>query len=54
MGARAEELDLEQAMPLPPLSIVVLTCDSVRTIDACLDSLAAQDHRDFEVVVVDD
>jgi glycosyltransferase involved in cell wall biosynthesis len=41
-------------MPLPPLSIVVLTCDSAGTIDACLDSLVAQDHGDFDVVVVDD
>jgi cellulose synthase/poly-beta-1,6-N-acetylglucosamine synthase-like glycosyltransferase len=33
---------------------VVLTCDSATTIDACLDSLLAQHHSDFEVVVVDD
>jgi cellulose synthase/poly-beta-1,6-N-acetylglucosamine synthase-like glycosyltransferase len=54
MGARAEELEPEQPMPLPPLSIVILTCDSAATIGTCLESLVAQDHADFEVVIVDD
>lgn len=39
---------------MAPLSIVVLTCDSASTIRVCLDSLLTQDHRDFEVIVVDD
>jgi len=49
-----DESASEPRTPLPPLSIVVLTCDSASTIDACLDSLVAQDHADFDVVVVDD
>jgi glycosyltransferase involved in cell wall biosynthesis len=36
------------------LTVVVLTYDSARTIDACLDSLAAQEPRPDEIVVVDD
>jgi hypothetical protein len=36
------------------VSVVVLTCDSGTTIDACLASLAAQVHLDFELVIVDD
>jgi cellulose synthase/poly-beta-1,6-N-acetylglucosamine synthase-like glycosyltransferase len=31
-----------------------LTCNSATTVEACLESLATQDHADFEVVVVDD
>jgi glycosyltransferase involved in cell wall biosynthesis len=36
------------------LSVVVLTFNSGRTIEACLDSLGAQDPRPSEVLVVDD
>ena len=42
------------APPLPPLSVVVLTCDSASTITTCLESLVAQEHTAFETVVVDD
>lgn len=52
--ADADGSDSKQRTPLPALSVLVLTCDSVTTIDACLASLAAQQHIDFEVVVVDD
>ncbi len=44
----------EPTTALPPLSVVVLTCNSATTIGACLASLVAQDHTDFETVVVDD
>jgi glycosyltransferase involved in cell wall biosynthesis len=37
-----------------PISVVVLTCNSARTIGACLDSLAAQRLAPAEVIVVDD
>ncbi|HET9516742.1 MAG TPA: glycosyltransferase [Actinoplanes sp.] len=37
-----------------PISVVVLTYNSARTIDRCLDSLAAQRVRPAEIVVVDD
>lgn len=53
-GPSAGGSDPERRAALPPLSVVVLTCDSAATIDACLDSLVAQDHTDLEVVVVDD
>jgi glycosyltransferase involved in cell wall biosynthesis len=36
------------------LSVVVLTFNSGRTVEACLDSLGAQDPRPSEVIVVDD
>jgi glycosyltransferase involved in cell wall biosynthesis len=37
-----------------PISVVVLTFDSARTVGACLDSLAAQRLPPAEVIVVDD
>jgi glycosyltransferase involved in cell wall biosynthesis len=42
------------APPLPPLSVVVLTCNSATTIGTCLESLVAQEHAAFETVIVDD
>jgi cellulose synthase/poly-beta-1,6-N-acetylglucosamine synthase-like glycosyltransferase len=54
MATLAVQPDPEPPMPLPALSVVVLTCDSATTVDTCLESLVAQDHRDFEVVIVDD
>lgn len=36
------------------LTVVVLTCDSAETIDACLRSVAEQDPRPVEIIVVDD
>ncbi|MCW2610043.1 MAG: epsJ [Cryptosporangiaceae bacterium] len=36
------------------LTVVVLTYDSSRTVEACLDSLAAQDPPPDEILVVDD
>lgn len=36
------------------LTVVILTYNSVATIGTCLDSLAQQEHQDFEVVIVDD
>ena len=36
------------------LSVVVLSCDSAVTIEACLDSLVAQQFTDFDTIVVDD
>ncbi len=50
----AGESGPETTTALPPLSVVVLTCDSAATIGACLASLAAQEHPDFETVIVDD
>jgi glycosyltransferase involved in cell wall biosynthesis len=38
----------------PRLTVVVLTCNSARTLGSCLDSLAAQDDPDFDVLIVDD
>jgi glycosyltransferase involved in cell wall biosynthesis len=38
----------------PSLSVVVLTFNSADTIAECLGSLANQEYRDFEVLVVDD
>lgn len=38
----------------PRLTVVVLTCNSARSIGDCLDALAGQDCPDFEVIVVDD
>ncbi|MHB8606608.1 MAG: glycosyltransferase family 2 protein [Thermoplasmatota archaeon] len=40
-------------MPSPRLSVVVLTWNERAVIEATLDALAAQTHRDFEVIVVD-
>ncbi|GAA2519134.1 glycosyltransferase [Winogradskya humida] len=37
-----------------PISVVVLTYDSARTIDRCLDSLAGQRLEPAEIIVVDD
>jgi glycosyltransferase involved in cell wall biosynthesis len=34
--------------------VVILTYNSAATIGACLESLVQQEHRDFEVIVVDD
>lgn len=38
----------------PTLTVTILTFNSGATIGACLDSLAAQEHQDFDVLVVDD
>jgi cellulose synthase/poly-beta-1,6-N-acetylglucosamine synthase-like glycosyltransferase len=38
----------------PTLTVAILTFNSGATIGACLDSLVAQEHQDFEVLVVDD
>jgi len=40
--------------PRPPqLTVVLLTWNEAKNIDACLDSLARQRERDFEVLVID-
>jgi hypothetical protein len=36
------------------LSVVVLTFNSAATVEACLDSLVAQEFTDFDTIVVDD
>lgn len=38
---------------LPPISVVVCTRDRARSLERCLDSLAALDYPAFEVIVVD-
>lgn len=43
-----------QVPPTPTVSVVVITYNSARTIDATLASIAAQDRRPDEVVVSDD
>jgi len=35
------------------ISVIILTFNSIRFIRTCLDSVFAQDHRDIEVIVVD-
>ena len=35
------------------ISIIILTLNSIRFIKSCLDSVLAQDYRDFEIIVVD-
>jgi len=35
------------------ISVVVPTKNSARTLEACLSSIAAQDYRDYELIVVD-
>jgi GT2 family glycosyltransferase len=37
----------------PRVSVIIPAYDSDATIEGCLDALAAQDYRDFEVIVVD-
>ena len=36
------------------LTVIVLTCNSASTIEACLESLATQEFADFKTIVVDD
>jgi GT2 family glycosyltransferase len=38
---------------MPEISAVILTYNSIKFIKPCLDSLFAQDYRDFEVIIVD-
>ncbi|MBL7196809.1 MAG: glycosyltransferase family 2 protein [Candidatus Omnitrophica bacterium] len=38
---------------MPKLSIVVLTFDSSKLIESCLESIFKQDYQDFEVILVD-
>lgn len=40
-------------MSAPRISVIIPTLNSANTLPACLDSLVSQDHRDFEVLVVD-
>jgi glycosyltransferase involved in cell wall biosynthesis len=40
-------------MAAPMFSIIVLTLDVAATLHACLDSVARQSCRDFELVLVD-
>ncbi len=40
--------------PSPAISVIVPVYNIERYLPACLDSLLAQTHRDFEIVVVDD
>ncbi len=40
--------------PLPPVSIIVPARNEEHNIGRCVSSLAAQDHPDFEILVVDD
>jgi GT2 family glycosyltransferase len=35
------------------LSVIIITLNSIKFIEACLESLFTQDYRDFEVIVVD-
>ncbi|MCC6523764.1 MAG: glycosyltransferase [Polyangiaceae bacterium] len=44
----------DPARELPPLSVLVPARNEEHNIEACLDSLAAQDYPDLEVLVVDD
>jgi GT2 family glycosyltransferase len=37
----------------PRVSVIIPAYDSDATIDGCLDALAAQEYRDFEIIVVD-
>ncbi len=39
---------------LPPVSVIVPVRDDPANLDLCLEALAASDHPDFEIVVVDD
>lgn len=38
---------------MPEISIVILTFNSIKFIKSCLDSVFTQNHKDFEVIVVD-
>ncbi|KAA1250523.1 glycosyltransferase [Mycobacterium simiae] len=40
-------------MAVPMFSIIIPTLNVARTLRVCLDSVARQTHRDFEVVIVD-
>jgi hypothetical protein len=46
--------EAEEAAPGLPISVVVAARDEAERLPALLDALAAQTHRPFEVVVVDD
>jgi glycosyltransferase involved in cell wall biosynthesis len=50
-GARWEA---ESRVAAPPVSIVVPLCNKVRYVNRALNSVLAQTHQDFEVVVVND
>lgn len=39
---------------MPMVSVIVPAYNGVEYIEACVDSILAQDYRDFEVIVVDD
>ncbi|PAP76573.1 glycosyltransferase [Rubrivirga marina] len=51
LDAEAEEVE---AVPALPISVVVAARDEAERLPVLLDALAAQTHRPFEVVVVDD
>jgi glycosyltransferase involved in cell wall biosynthesis len=40
--------------PAPEITVIVCAFNRERMLDACLRSIRAQDHRSFEVIVVDD
>ena len=44
---------MHQPSPSPPVSVVICTRDRPDTIGSALDSVAAQDYPDFEVLVID-
>jgi N-acetylglucosaminyl-diphospho-decaprenol L-rhamnosyltransferase len=38
---------------MPKISIIIVSYNSARHLDRCLDAVAAQDHADFETIVLD-
>ena len=38
---------------MPEISVVILTFNSVKFIESCLESLFIQEYKDFELILVD-
>lgn len=38
---------------MPAISIITLTCNSIKFTNGCLDSIFTQDYKNYEVIVVD-
>lgn len=44
---------MDKNKPMPAISIITLTCNSIKFVNGCLDSIFAQDYKNYEAIAVD-